>query len=207
MHPHLLYGKIAVTYSRFLEGFMRNVCFRLSDEEYNFLKENFPCTVPAYFAIVAKGIIAKIKDEQGSTEGEPVGKADFLEVDYDDEYQNNILRTCLTDSQKTALEAAAKKHEWSISREIRFRIQTTLSNKLDFYDNELFAFRQAKNDINKLGINLHFILQKDEGKILDKEGFKQDVTRLQNEIAELKKSLEKYIALGRGRQKQNAIGG
>ncbi|EBC1407521.1 DNA distortion polypeptide 1 domain protein [Salmonella enterica] len=131
----------------------------------------------------------------------------FLDVDYDDEYQNNIIRTCLTDSQKSALEAAAKKHGWSLSREIRFRIQATLSNKMDFYDNELFEFRQAKNSINKLGINLHFILQKDNGRILDKDGFRQDINGLQNEIAELKIKLEKYIELGRGRQKQNAIGG
>ena len=44
-------------------------------------------------------------------------------------------------------------------------------------------------------------------KILDKDGFRQDINGLQNEIAELKRKLEKYIELGRGRQKQNAIGG
>lgn len=67
---------------------------------------------------------------------------------------------------------------------------------MDFYDNELFEFRQAKNSINKLGINLHFILQKDNGRILDKDGFRQDINGLQNEIAELKEA-EKYIELER----------
>lgn len=186
---------------------MKQVNFRLSDEDYNILKEKLPCTVPAYFAFAAKKILDKIKGENGNAVDNSMTDAKFLDVDYDDEYQNNIMKTCLTDSQKSALEAAAKKHGWSLSREIRFRIQATLSNKMDFYDNELFEFRQAKNSINKLGINLHFILQKDNGRILDKEGFRQDINGLQNEIAELKRKLEKYIELGRGRQKQNAIGG
>lgn len=184
---------------------MKQIKFRLHDEDYAILKEKLPCTVPAYFAIAANKIIQKIKDEQNESANHGLRGENFLDVDYDDEYLNNILRTCVTDSQKVALEAAANKHGWSMSREIRFRIQATLSNKMDFYDNELFEFRQAKNAINKLGINLHFILQKDDGKILDKDGFKQDVKNLQDEMADLKKKLEKYIALGRGRQKQNTI--
>ncbi len=87
---------------------MKQVNFRLSDEDYNILKEKLPCTVPAYFAFAAKRILDKIKDENVNVVDNSMSNTKFLDVDYDDEYLNNVLRTCVTDSQKAALEAAAK---------------------------------------------------------------------------------------------------
>ncbi|HAF2404737.1 TPA: hypothetical protein G8N69_004839 [Salmonella enterica] len=190
-----------MTYSRLSEGNMRNVCFRLSDNDYNILKEKLPCTVPAYFKSVAEDFIKKV-NAGVSVNG---WQLDSLIVNYNNEEQNNVLKTYVTDSQKNAIEKAAKKHGWSISREIRHRLQTTLSNRLDMFDEELLAFRKTKNSINKLGTNLHFILKNDNGKILDKNGFMDDVTNLQKEIEQLKKQLDQYILLSQERQKKNRV--
>lgn len=180
---------------------MKQIKFRLNDEDYTILKEKLPCTVPAYFKSVAEDFIKKV-NAGVSVNG---WQLDSLIVNYNDEDQNNILRTCVTDSQKNAIESAAKKHGWSISREIRHRLQTTLSNRLDMFDEELLAFRKTKNSINKLGTNLHFILKNDNGKILDKNGFMDDVTNLQKEIERLKKQLDQYILLSQERQKKNRV--
>lgn len=174
---------------------MRHISFRISDDEYEKLIGMLPCKPTSYFKKIAFDVI---NGNQKNVSASP---------SYDDEYLNQTVQTCLTESQRNTLEAAAKKHGWSLSREIRFRVQATLSNKLELFDDELFAFRQAKNAVNKVGINLHFILQKNSWEILDKEGFKQDLNSLQNEISDLKKQLDAYIKLGRGRQKINTIKG
>ncbi|OSK15970.1 hypothetical protein EAMG_05288 [Escherichia coli M056] len=180
---------------------MRNVCFRISDEDYTLLKEKLPCTVPAYFKSVAEDFIKKV-NAGVSVNG---WQLDSLIVNYNDEEQKNILRTCVTDSQKNAIECAAKKHGWSISREIRHRLQTTLSNRLDMFDEELLEFRKARNDLNKLAINMHFILKKDDGKIIDKNGFMDDVIALQQKVEQLQGRLDRYMALSHERQKKNRV--
>ncbi len=38
----------------------------------------------------------------------------------------------LTGKQRTLIEKAAHRHGWNLSRECRYRIQTTLENELDF---------------------------------------------------------------------------
>lgn len=180
---------------------MRNICFRLNDEDYNILKDKLPCTVPAYFKGIAEDFIKKVNTGV-SVNG---WQLDSLIVNYNDEEQNNVLQTCVTESQKKAIETAAKKHGWSISREIRHRLQTTLSNRLDVFDEELLEFRKSRNDLNKLAINMHFILQKDDGRIIDKNNFMNDVKQLQQQIAELKSQFERYTLLSQKRQKKNRV--
>jgi hypothetical protein len=180
---------------------MKQVKFRLDDGDYTLLKQKLPCTVPSYFKSVAEDFIKKVNS------GVTVNgwKLDSLIVNYNEEEQKNLLGVYVTDSQKNAIQTAAKKHGWSVSREIRHRLQTTLSNRLDVFDEELMEFRKARNDINKLAINMHFILQKDEGRIIDKNNFMDDVKQLQQQIADLKSQFERYTLLSQSRQKKNRV--
>ncbi|MEY0291105.1 hypothetical protein AB7303_20090 [Providencia rettgeri] len=73
--------------------------------------------------------------------------------------------------------ALAKKHGWSLSREIRFRLQATLSNEMDFFDQELQEMRLCQNHIKRIGLNINMILLRDEAHVLDKNGMRQDMQR------------------------------
>lgn len=181
---------------------MKQINFRVTSEDYNILKEKLPCTVPAYFAQVAGEFIKKV-NAGVSVNG---WQLDSLIVNYNDEEQNYKLNVYVTGSQKNAIETAAKKHGWSVSREIRHRLQTTLSNRLEMFDEELLEFRKARNDLNKLAINMHFILKKDDGKILDKNGFIDDVHNLQQKVDQLQARLDRYMSLSHERQKKNRVG-
>lgn len=181
---------------------MKQINFRLNDKDYTILKEKLPCTVPSYFKSVAEDFIKKVNS------GVTVNgwKLDSLIVNYNEEEQKNLLGVYVTDSQKNAIETAAKKHGWSVSREIRHRVQTTFSNRLEMFDEELLEFRKARNDLNKLAINMHFILKKDDGKILDKNGFIDDVHNLQQKVDQLQARLDRYMSLSHERQKKNRVG-
>lgn len=49
---------------------------------------------------------------------------------------NDFIKTTmyLTGKQRADIERAANRHGWTLSRECRYRIQTTLENELDFFD-------------------------------------------------------------------------
>lgn len=167
---------------------MRNISFRIDDADFEALTAVLPCKPGSYFKTMAYGIL------NGKE------KPKTIEVDYRDEFLDNVVQTCLTTSQKSALEAAAKRHGWNLSRELRFRIQRTLSGKLDFFDHELRVLNGARNAVDVVGRNLHYIIIRDNAQVIDKSGFKSDVARLENSVADLKKELESYIRLCRGRR-------
>lgn len=181
---------------------MKQINFRLSEEDYKILQDNLPCSVPSYCKSVATGYIDEIKSKKytGSE------KKKFLSIDLRNDYLTEKFTFLFTVNQKEALTKAAKSHGWNLSREVRHRLQMTLDNKMDFYDQELRVLNGARNAVDVVGRNLNFIIVRDNAQIVDKSGFKEDVDRLQHNIASLKAELESYIALCKGRRIYGKVG-
>ncbi|WP_225092780.1 DNA distortion polypeptide 1, partial [Escherichia coli] len=132
-------------------------------------------------------------------------KTNQIQNDYADE--NNFIKTTLylTGKQRADIEKAANRHGWTLSRECRYRIQTTLNNRLDFFDQELLMMNRCRNTIDKIGRNFHYIIVNDQTRVLDKDGFYQDAERLKTEIFSLKNQFENYIMLCKGRTVLNKV--
>ncbi|MEY1505421.1 TraY domain protein, partial [Escherichia coli] len=93
----------------------------------------------------------------------------------------------------------AKKHGWSLSRQMRFSQQATLSNEMDFFDQELQEMRLCGNHIKRIGLNINMILRRDEGRVLDKDGIRQDMQALTEQLNELEDKFNLFINKCKGR--------
>lgn len=179
---------------------MKQIKFRLDDAKHHdlliCLKSLYPdepgLTVSKGMKLLASALLKSQKTNQ-------------IQNDYVDE--NNFIKTTLylTGKQRADIENAANRHGWTLSRECRYRIQTTLNNKLDFFDQELLMMNRCRNTIDKIGRNFHYIIVNDQTRILDKDGFYQDAEQLTNEIKNLKREFERYIMLCKGRTISNKV--
>ncbi|SAG83515.1 Uncharacterised protein [Enterobacter hormaechei] len=64
---------------------------------------------------------------------------------------------------------------------------------------------RCRNSIDKIGRNFHYIIVNDNARVLDKDGFYQDVERLTDEMQYLKNEFENYIMLCKGRTVSNKV--
>ncbi|END2166064.1 DNA distortion polypeptide 1 [Escherichia coli] len=179
---------------------MKQIKFRLDDAKHHHLliclKSLYPdepsLTVSKGMKLLASALLKSQKTNQ-------------IQNDYVDE--NNFIKTTLylTGKQRAYIENAANRHGWTLSRECRYRIQTTLNNRLDFFDQELLMMNRCRNTIDKIGRNFHYIIVNDQTRVLDKDGFYQDAEQLTNEIKNLKREFERYIMLCKGRTISNKV--
>lgn len=179
---------------------MKKVQFRLEDYQHDELlkcmKAIYPdepgLTVAKGMKLLASALIKnKVKDDEVNT------------VDDNDNFTKTTIY--LTLKQRHEIENCAKRHGWTLSRECRYRIQTTLSNELDFFDQELLVMNRCRNSIDKIGRNFHYIIVNDDARVLDKNGFYQDAEKLKSEMLSLKSEFENYIMLCEGRTVSNKV--
>ncbi|EFH6315164.1 DNA distortion polypeptide 1 [Escherichia coli] len=179
---------------------MKKVQFRIDENQHDDLLDCLKTLYPDEPALtVAKGMKllanALLKSKAGSKD---------INTFFDN---NDFIKTTmyLTGKQRADIERAANRHGWTLSRECRYRIQTTLENELDFFDQELLMMNRCRNSIDKIGRNFHYIIVNDQTRVLDKDGFYQDVERLTKEIFNLKNQFENYIMLCKGRTVSNKV--
>ncbi|MEY0017707.1 TraY domain protein [Providencia rettgeri] len=176
---------------------MKQIKFRLNDDEYELyhkkVKENLNITLPSFYKNVGNAILNKSKNIKDSLSEHSVS------IGEEADYTNERAFIYLTKEQKDALLALAKKHGWSLSREMRFRLQATLSNEMDFFDQELQEMRLRRNHIKRIGLNINMILRRDEGRVLDKEGIRQDMQALTEQLNELEDKFNLFINKCKGR--------
>ncbi|EAS5079198.1 DNA distortion polypeptide 1 [Salmonella enterica] len=179
---------------------MKQINFRLEKQQHDnlldCLKTLYPdepgLTVAKGMKLLANALLkSKVKNDN------------FYDVNDNDDFIKTTLY--LTGKQRKDIEKAANKHGWTLSRECRYRIQTTLSNELDFFDQELLVMNRCRNAIDKIGRNFHYIIVNDNARVLDKDGFYQDAERLSTEIMSLKNEFENYIMLCKGRTVSNKV--
>ncbi|HFT0587297.1 DNA distortion polypeptide 1 [Morganella morganii] len=176
---------------------MKQINFRIPDEEYDFfekkVRECFNISLPMFFKKVGlhtlshDSEIRKIKADLKND----LGSESF--------YKDRYIPFKANDELYHGLKENAEKHGWSLSKEIRFRLKHTMNNDLDFFDQELKVMRDYNNQLKRVGRNINMILRRDDGKILEKEEFKQDIVNLQKNINEMQRELEGYIKKCKGR--------
>ncbi|EMQ1857503.1 DNA distortion polypeptide 1 [Salmonella enterica] len=179
---------------------MKKVQFRIEESQHDdlldCLKTLYPdepgLTVAKGMKLLASALLkSKVKNEDVN-----------VSKDNDDFIKTTMY---LTGKQRSLIEKAAHHHGWNLSRECRYRIQTTLENELDFFDQELLVMNRCRNAIDKIGRNFHYIIVNDNARVLDKDGFYQDAERLSTEIMSLKNEFENYIMLCKGRTVSNKV--
>ncbi len=107
--------------------FYEKVQFRIEESQHDdlldCLKTLYPdepgLTVAKGMKLLANALLkSKVKNEDVN-----------VSKDNDDFIKTTMY---LTGKQRTLIEKAAHRHGWNLSRECRYRIQTTLENELDF---------------------------------------------------------------------------
>lgn len=179
---------------------MKKVQFRVEDEDHDYLLVCLKIIYPDEPNLtVAKGMkllaSALLKSKSKETE-------ENINDDNDDFIKTTLY---LTAKQRNSIEKASIRHCWTISRECRFRIQTTLDNNLDFYDQELLMLNRCRNSVDKIGRNFHYIIVNNQSMLLEKDDFYQDAEQLSFEMKNLKNQFESYIALCKGRTVSNKV--
>ncbi len=176
---------------------MKQINFRINDNEYELyhkkVKENLNMSLPSFYKLVGNMMLNKDKDIKETFSDHAIS------IGEESDYTDKRAYLYLTAEQENALITSAKKHGWSLSREMRFRLQTTLSNEMDFFDQELQEMKLCRNHIKRIGLNINMILRRDEGRVLDKEGMRQDMQALTEQLNELENKFNYFINKCKGR--------
>lgn len=89
------------------------------------------------------------------------------------------VRFLLDQSMHETLEAQAAQHRWPLTREIRWRLVATLSQKPKLRESEITDLNLLRHAVSRVGINLNTILK--TGRI-DMNTFAEDVMELKKLI-------------------------
>ncbi|HHQ6539541.1 TPA: hypothetical protein ACSTJY_004971 [Serratia fonticola] len=171
---------------------MKQISIRVSDEEYNVIKAlaelnalddpSVNSSVPAY---VKRHILLLKRNDITFT---PV------QVENSSKKRFPIF---LKNHEKELLKQAAERNGWSLSREIVFRLNSTLLNSLNepcFFPEELLALRQSKNAIDTIGRNIQHIIRRERFITINDESFRQEVRDLISLVEDQKKVVNKLIS-------------
>ncbi|MBB1585120.1 MULTISPECIES: DNA distortion polypeptide 1 [Serratia] len=97
---------------------------------------------------------------------------------------------------KEKLQRAAEKNGWSLSKESRFRLASSLIDDPALYPDEVAELRRARNAVDIVGRNLHYIISKKQILTINDADFLEDVQRLNENIEALKSQVDRLTTLG-----------
>lgn len=172
---------------------MKQISIRVTDDEYKVIKaltELVSIDDPSAKSSVTDYVKRKILPNN------KINNNTYTPVDVDDGIKKRFT-IYLKDHEKELLKQAAKNNGWSLSREIVFRLNSTLLNPLGepcFFPDELTALRQSKTAIDTIGRNIQHIIRKERYITINDEGFRQEVRDLISLIEEQKKVVNKLIS-------------
>lgn len=112
---------------------MKNISFRVRDEDYQRLTEVLDCKLTTYFS-------RQVRLLTGS-ENTKVRKSDTASVK-----TTQPVKSFVTQSQYNELRDASKKNGWSLSKEIRYRLEIATSDRLNAHA----ALTQMLKNLDKL---------------------------------------------------------
>ncbi|EOT5815339.1 hypothetical protein ACK6E7_004484, partial [Escherichia coli] len=175
-----------------LGGGMKYVSFRVSNDDYEKLftaiKDVSNKTPAKFFADLAKKIISKNTG------------FDKSRVDDDGTDLNHVKQVRLSTAMMSVIKEQALKNGWSESKEIRFRLNQTISNEPVLLDREIAELRGARNAVDRIGQNIFYIIAKRQLLEVNDPAFWDDIKKLNQSIDDVKKLVNK-ITLAR----QNVI--
>lgn len=127
--------------------------------------------------------------------------------DFDFQDNTEKLNVKVSQELKEKLQSEAAKNGWSLSKESRFRLASSLTNAPAFYPDEVAELRRARNAVDVVGRNLHYIISKKQMLTINDDGLLQDVRRLNENIDALKKQVDTLTTAGINRSNFRKRGG
>ncbi|EJI0329327.1 hypothetical protein ND149_004636 [Salmonella enterica] len=174
---------------------MKNISFRVNDEDYARLVEILDCKPTQYFSQRAKLLVGSEKPTGGN-------------VDFDRLKTTRPVKSFVTQAQYTELTEAARRNGWPLAREIRHRLaiatpdriyahteQLRLLQRLDglliqtWMDNILKASQRLKWGYAFRSVNMERADEIDE--------LKAEFKRLRREVSEFKQELKSLKAISK----------
>ncbi|MGI4852369.1 MAG: hypothetical protein ACRYGR_10590 [Janthinobacterium lividum] len=107
------------------------------------------------------------------------------------EKKDTRIRVCLTASETDLLQEHATQNDWSLTKEVRYRIVSSLAQKPKLTQEELKAIHAIKSSINVLGTNINRLVR--EGRSLSDHNINicQELMTLMTELKDKISYLEK----------------
>ncbi|EKJ5694464.1 hypothetical protein PJO24_004683 [Salmonella enterica] len=170
---------------------MKYISFRMTNDDYEKLSvviKNITDKTPTkFFADLASKIISENKsfDNHSCDDGTDL---------------NHVKQVRLSTSMMSFIKGQAKRNGWSESKEIRFRLNQTISNEPVLLDHEIAELRGARNAVDRIGQNVFYIIAKRQQLEINDPAFWDDIKKLNKSIDDVKKLVNK-ITLSR----QNVI--
>ncbi|EOR8023203.1 DNA distortion polypeptide 1, partial [Escherichia coli] len=159
---------------------MKNVCFRLNDDEYELARVN-----AASYGVDSVNVFAKMKVLDVPTK--PVS------IPVKNEAAKPVF-TYLYPHEIELVKRNAVLHGMSMSREIAIRVrQSLLKNEVCLYPDEIKEIRRLKTEINKLGRNVHYIISGDRFCIVNDPEFRKEINDALNICQQTAKQLETLV--------------
>lgn len=128
---------------------MKQVNFRLTDNQYKeimALCENKGYkNVPSLFKDLALTIIANKQ---------------VISVSGDNDYLDERIHIKVTENVRNKLTASAIANGWTLSKEVRYRINQTMSSDPVLLDKEIEELRWTRNEIMRVGRNVYSLIAK-----------------------------------------------
>lgn len=107
------------------------------------------------------------------------------------EKKESRIRVCLTASETALLKQHAVLNNWSLTKEVRYRILSSLAKKPKFNQEELKAIYAVRSSINVLGANINRLVRENESLSDDNMGVCKELVGLLKELKDKISYLEK----------------
>ncbi|WP_280626975.1 hypothetical protein [Arsenophonus nasoniae] len=164
---------------------MKMLRFRVTDEQYQELKtissENGCRSANEFLKDIALTILSKDK------------KFNKEKSELDRDYLINKLQFHVTDEVHEKIRASAKKHGWTLSKEIRFRLNQTLSREPVMLENEIRELRKTRNEIVRIGQNIYYLIAQRQLLPVNDKNMWEDIKKLNVLIEDVKRKVN-YLA-------------
>lgn len=166
---------------------MKHIQIRLSDDEYNIIKQASDLSGQKLGDFVKSKVLKSRRDDLNSPldGGVEVVRAPKEKVAF-----------YLQKHEKMILVKNAEFHGWSTSREIVFRLMSTMlnsHNEVVLYPEEVDALKKARNAVDTVGRNIKFIITGDRFVTVDDPAFREEIRSLLNLSAEIKSTVNSMV--------------
>lgn len=167
---------------------MKMLRFRVTDEQYQELKtighEKGCRSANEFLKDIALAILSKDK------------KIDSDKTGLDRDYLSVNMRFNVDEVTYDKISESAKKHGWTLSKEIRFRLNQTLSREPVMLENEISELRKTRNEIVRIGQNIYYLIAQRQLLPVNDKNMWEDIKKL-NDLIEDVKGKVNYLAEAR----------
>lgn len=159
---------------------MKFISFRIDDEDYDKLKKN----IEILYQIKPTEYLKRVALTLSGKEMNAVPSDNLLSEKFD-----NAFWTYLSDKQRNTIINSAKTRHWSLSKEIRFRLNLTMTNEPVLLDEEITALTATKNAVNKVGRNLSAIIKRQQLLAINDPDMWEDIKLLSSHMEALREQV------------------